>query len=362
VLADVGRALCAGLAVGLLALGLVLTGCGRKAAPQPPVIRVADQTRDLAVYQESVGAVLSWSYPSATTAGAPLPDIEAIQVWRAQMPPAQEPQGTSPRDRQVQFQVLESRGKQILSLDPAALEQATRGSGLVIRDDLAEWYAENREAWPLVLWYAVRTVCCGGVESQYSNIVRLEPQLPPNPPQSVTAEPGAEGIVVRWLPVEGKVQVERSPDGQAWDAISSGSVSGGELVDSAAGQGRTWRYRLRSVTELEGGGRVLGEPSSLVEVDYRDVYPPPAPENLICLPEGELVRLRWQPVAEVAGYRVQRRVDNGAWSVVVDSQQELDFVDVQPPLGRLTYAVRAVDAAGNQSEPGECTTVMGRTG
>ena len=39
-------ALAAATAVALL----VVPGCGRKAAPQPPVIRVAQQTRDLGVY------------------------------------------------------------------------------------------------------------------------------------------------------------------------------------------------------------------------------------------------------------------------------------------------------------------------
>ena len=65
-------------------MGLALsTGCGIKAPPQPPVIRVADPTRDLTIFQENRRAMLSWSYPASTTSGESLYDLETIEIWRA---------------------------------------------------------------------------------------------------------------------------------------------------------------------------------------------------------------------------------------------------------------------------------------
>ena len=84
--------------------------CGRKAPPLPPQIRVAEQTRDLSVLQKEKLAVLEWSYPSSTTAGGALDDVERIEVWRAALPLAQEPHGTSQRDRATKIQLLEARG------------------------------------------------------------------------------------------------------------------------------------------------------------------------------------------------------------------------------------------------------------
>ena len=60
----------------VVAITLGAVGCGKKADPQPPLVRRADTTRDLAAYQDANEVVLDWGYPSMTTAGGPLPDPE----------------------------------------------------------------------------------------------------------------------------------------------------------------------------------------------------------------------------------------------------------------------------------------------
>jgi hypothetical protein len=112
------------------------------------------------------------------------------------------------------------------------------------------------------------------------------------------------------------------------------------------------------VRAVAGSGRVVGEPGPAVAVEYADRYPPGAPTNLLCLPEGRLVRLRWDGAPEAAAYRVFRQVGNGIWAHVVDALHELEYEDSAPPPGNLTYAVKTVDAAGNESPPATCTTVV----
>lgn len=347
--------------VALVTAALVaLAGCGRKGPPLPPEIRLAEQTRDLAVYQEAEAAVLTLAYPAMTTAGGMLPDLEAVEVWRAHLPPAQEPRGTSTRERQVATQLLASRGELLRTLDRSELDAATRGPSLEIRDELSQWYEAHQGEMPLVLWYAVRSICCGGRPSSYSNIARLEPQLPPAPPSELTLAADATGVRLGWAAQEGLgVVVERSTDGQLWQPLTTEPVTAGEWLDDTAAQGQTLSYRLRSVRALDGGGRVVGAPGAPVEVEHLDLYPPPPPANLVCLPEGRSVHLRWEGSAEATLYRVLRQRDDGPWVHLDDRRKGPELTDATPPLGSLTYAVKAVDEAGNESEAARCATVVG---
>ncbi len=335
-----------------------LAGCGRKAPPMPPVIRKADQTRDLKVVQESEEAVLRWGYPSLTTAGGPLPDVEEVEVWRAALPVGQEP-AQGPGQEELQLQLLNAHGELIRRLDPSALELATRGPALEVRDDLVAWYEANKERMPLVIWYAVRTRCCGARQSAFSNIARLMPQPPPDPPEDLALEATEEGIVITWQVAEGMgALVERSTDGRQWQSITAQPVTDGTRRDRGVQQGRTWHYRLRAVRDLGKKGRVIGDPGASASIDYPDIFPPSLPSNLVCLPEGDMVRLRWQSAADASFYRIFRMRDAETWRQL-GIAEGTSFEDDEPPVGNLTYAVKSVDDAGNDSEATTCTTVMG---
>lgn len=349
------------LRLGVVALGglILAVGCGRKSVPLPPVVRKAEQTRDLAVYQEGEEAVLRFSYPSLTTAGGPLPDLQRVEVWRLALAPAQEPKGTSDRDRKVRVQLLNAQGEKIAVLGEAELDAATRGPTLVFRDDLAAWYAVNKDKMPLVLWYAVRSVCCGDRPSEFSNIARLEPQVPPPPPTNLSGEATLDAIILRWTPVEGTgTLVERAaPDG-TWQRVTATPLTDSSWRDTGARQGETWRYRLRAAHSTAAGSLVVGAPSPEVTVPYPDVYPPAAPANVVCLPEGGLVRLRWDAVPGAAGYRVYRQRAGGGWVHLAEEERGLELTDRDAPAGTVTYAVKAVDAAGNESDAASCTAVV----
>jgi hypothetical protein len=153
--------------------------------------------------------------------------------------------------------------------------------------------------------------------------------------------------------------VERSAEGEEWTELTSDAVVGTSFLDEGVEQNREWRYRIRAVRGTEGGGRVIGVPSMAIVVDYRDVYPPASPTNLVCLPEADRVEVRWETVPGAAWYRVERRAGEKPWRVLAERHEEISFVDTSPPLGDLSYAVEAVDEGGNISERSVCTTVIG---
>ena len=345
-----------------LAVLIVLSGCGKEGPPLPPEIRVAQRTSDLTAFQEGDDAVLKWSYPSLTTSGDSLTAIEAIQVWRATLPEGQEPPPpVSAQDRQLRRQLLEGEGEVIRELSPDEIAAITRGANLVYRDDLTQWrQSEGAEVESPVLWFGIRTICCRKRASELSNIVRLEPQVPPPPPINLELEASTDGIDVRWRQSDDLAAlVERSADGAAWTAVTEEPVRGDEWRDAKAVQGRSWSYRLRSVRRLEGGGEVVGEPSPPARVDHPDTYPPATPEGIVCLPEGAQVRVRWQAVVGQVTYRVSRHEGSAPAEVLAEGLQVVELTDPSPPLGALRYVVVAVDSAGNQSVAVDCTVVMG---
>jgi hypothetical protein len=344
-----------------LVLSAVFSGCGKEGAPLPPEIRVAERTTDLAAFQEGEKSVLRWSYPSMTTAGQNLPEIEEIHVWRAALPLGQEPPPPiSAQDRQMRRQLLESQGEVLYRLGPEEIAIVTRGPSIVIRDDLERWRKTVDDPTAYVLWYGVRTVCCRNRESELSNIARLEPQVSPEPPSDLVLEAGAGGIDVRWTPAAGTTTlVERSADGGVWKAVTVESVEGESWRDETAPQGQAWSYRLRSVIALPGGGKVVGDPSPPARVEHPDTYPPDVPSGIVCLPEGTHVRVRWQAVSSAVVYSVSRRFGDGTVEVLTEEHQLIEYTDTEAPLGELVYLVAAIDAAGNRSESASCNVVMG---
>jgi hypothetical protein len=338
-----------------------LFGCGKEGVPLPPEIRVAERTTDLTAFQEGNEAILRWSYPTTTTSGQNLTDLEEIQIWRAALPLGQEPPPPiSPQDRQMQRQLLEAQGEMLRALGPDEIANATRGSAILVHDDLELWRQTVEDPKLFVLWYGVRTVCCRHRSSELSNVARLEPQAPPDPPVDLALQAGAEGIDVRWTPAaDTKTLIERSADGAVWTAVTNEPVEGDSWRDEKAPQGQAWSYRLRSVIELPGGGLVVGQPSEPARVDHPDTYPPNAPSDVVCLPEGAQVRVRWQAVAGAVAYSVFREQGDEPIEVLTDDHRSVEFTDAAPPLGRLVYFVSARDAAGNRSDRASCLVVMG---
>jgi hypothetical protein len=136
-------------------------------------------------------------------------------------------------------------------------------------------------------------------------------------------------------------------------------VNGESWRDKEATQGQAWSYRLRSVIALPGGDFVVGQPSGPARIDHPDTYPPAAPTDVVCLPEGARVRVRWQAVASAVVYSVSRQHDVEAADILTDDHRSIEFTDQEPPLGELVYFVTARDAAGNRGEEASCVVVMG---
>jgi predicted small lipoprotein YifL len=325
---------------------LALASCGRKGPPLPPLREVPETTTDLAVFQEENQVVLRWSYPSLTRSGRPVGELSGIEVWKAVLPPGQEKALEGPQGAELKRQLLLARGKLLARLSGKELEAATRGELLEFREQVA--IPEGQAA--SFSLYAVRSRKGKGAVSEFSNVVSWQPQVPPPPPGELRAEPQPQGIALRWAgrPETG-FRVERRESEGPWSVL--GEVTGEAFFDRSALQGHRYAYRVRAVAR-----GVTGPPGEQVTVDYRDVYPPEVPANLVCLPEERRIVLRWEPSQEEGvRFKVFRRLGEGPWVHLEESLEATSYVDQDPPAGELTYAVKAVDRAGNESAAATCT-------
>src|SRR5882757_862338 len=87
-------------------LAVAVLACGKRGDPHPPVPVIPKATTDLLVAQRGPKVLLSWSYPSLTTAGKSMTGIKRIIVWRSveELPAATTaaPDSLSPAEQAIQ--------------------------------------------------------------------------------------------------------------------------------------------------------------------------------------------------------------------------------------------------------------------
>jgi hypothetical protein len=338
----------------LSAAVLATVGCGRKTVPLPPIIEVPETTSDLWGFQDGNDIFLGWSYPQLTRAGRPLYDLAQVEVWRLQLSPGQEQVGGGPAGEDLRRQLMLARGKLVARLEGTSLEEATRGKQLVYRERLPEVAPGTT---PPTLWYAVRSRRKDGTPSALSNFKVWQPRPVPPTPTDLVGKPQADGIALSWTPVPdvGYLVERRGSKAASWEAVSPVGIDKATFLDARAEKGQSWWYRVRSTLNM-----VASPPSGEIEVPYPDIYPPNPVASFLCLPEPGAVRLRWDASPEPnVRYKVFRRQGDGVWLHLEESFRGTEYTDASPPPGEVEYAVKAVDQAGNQSDPVYCKVRVG---
>ncbi len=195
--------------------------------------------------------------------------------------------------------------------------------------------------------------------------------------------PGTQGKALGGRRKAGSGQSTRGDshedDAAVWLKAAAGGQGVPEMVDGTVEEGARYRYTAVRSETVRVGGRTLevrSAPSAGVEMVWRDVYPPAAPQGLTALgyaagsePGGAssyAVDLVWEPVSDprVTGYVVVRqRLDAAGQAVGAVDRLSAEpvstpgFHDASAKAGeRYRYRVTAVDAKGNASSPAVADT------
>jgi hypothetical protein len=367
----------------LLLLIVLVIACGKRGDPHPPVPVIPKGTTDLLVTQRADQVILSWSYPSLTTAGRSLTDIRRITVYRyVEALPVPDPRTAAtiavdpsipepialftkiPTLAQAQFIKLSNR---VDSIEKANLGSASAGSKLVFIDRPQFRSADGR---PVRLTYAVVTEGATA-RGEYSNLATIVPLPVATPPAGLTATAKAEGVELKWNEPKTSVRGEEAPvilgyriyrnaPGESINEfavpINAPPVRGTTFLDTPSYGEHEYR-----VSAVAADGPVLqSDLSAPVKVTFKDLVAPPAPTSLTALIETKAVRLLWEPVdaSDLAGYRLYRSEgmghvdikDIGTVPLVNEIVTGTTYVDPNPNLGiAYRYAVTAVDKSGNES-------------
>lgn len=365
----------------LLAALLLVTACGKRGDPRPPVPVIPKATSDLVVTQRGDKVILSWSYPALTTAGRSLTDIRRIHVFRyiEELPvPAagRDPEATVageidptepepvalfrrlPQITAAQFAKLSGR---IESIEKANLPAASFGARLVYEDDPPFASTEGR---PVRVTYAVATES-PDARGDLSNLVTIVPLAVSTPPADVIATPAAEGIVLAWSAPTSAAKGSGAPVVRGYNVYRTTADGTPDIfatpVNPTPVEGTTYtdapaygdyEYRIRSVASTSP--LIESEPSAAVKATYRDVVAPPPPASITVLIETKATRLIWDAsdAPDLAGYHIYRREEPYRLKLTVGPARETQFVDISVDLGiTYSYEVTAVDKSGNESAP-----------
>jgi hypothetical protein len=348
---------------------------------------VPQPVADLAARQAGESVELTFTLPGATAEGEPLESPPDVEIFRAVVAAGTTPEKARPVAKLV-YTIPSALVDTYHVAEPDAAGRARmRFADPWPPDELA------RHAGALAV-YVVRTRASARRASQDSNVVavRLYPtaerigalhlaltesavELRWEPPaRLVTGAPVSALAAYRIYrgELEPGAEAEAAPDpGRArWKSPPAllGVAPAASFRDTQFEFGRTYVYTARSVVQHDFEA-VESADSPPAVVTPRDTFPPAAPANLVAVlvpatPEAPAhVELSWGISAktDLAGYRVYRSEEGAARARQCLTQNLLPtptFRDMGVAPGRrFTYAVAAVDRAGNESPHSEPVSV-----
>jgi hypothetical protein len=351
---------------------IVLSACGKRGDPHPPVPLIPHATSDLVVTQRGGKVTLAWSYPSVTTSGKALGKIRRVVVYRvieelpapsaAPVPPttttapastatsappstATAPAVPAPAVPQAvldaalpqpvalfakvppiaiaPFNRLKER---IDAIEESALPAATAGAKLTY-EDAPE--LQTKDGHPVRVDYAVVTEGLVA-RSDLSNIAFIVPLDVPVPPGDVVATAKPEGVVLTWTAPAQTISGAEKPKLFGYNVyrVNPGDVPGDldNPLNSAPIQEATYtdvpsygtfQYHVTAVAS-PFAPRVESDPSAAATATFKDLLPPPTPGGLNALVEPHAVQLVWDAVeaGDLAGYKVYRTEGTGTEKLV----------------------------------------------
>jgi hypothetical protein len=340
----------------LLIAGFLLTGCGKRRPPLPPVERVQQRTELLSGLQRGNQVILSWPAPPRNAPNSSVQSIRRVDVYRL----AEKP--TAPLAL-----TEEEFGARSTLIGSVTYDEIKKAKDTLTYTDTLELAGQ-----PTRLRYAIRYVNASGQRAAFSNFLLIEPAARiAKPPTLASIGYTETAITVTWQPpatnIDGSTPVNllgynvyrmdesQTEIGQA--PVNKALVSGAQFEDKEFKFGQNYRYVVRSVSLGTEGAQVESLNSNVQPVSPRDTFAPSAPGGISIAPgPGRLsIFFAFNQEPDVAGYYIYRSTDpnlpKDKWAKLNSSLWTKNtFQDENVESGKTYYYyLTAVDRAGNES-------------
>jgi hypothetical protein len=354
----------------------ILYGC---AAPGEPIERkppTPTPVTDLSASQSGNDVTLTFTLPHDSVEKREILKPISVDVYRnfEPAPPVNSPAAAAPTNPTL-----------LLTIPPAMVDRyAVQGRVRFVDSLSAEDFAPGgREA-----VYLVRTFVSPKKLSASSNVAALAVYPPANAIADLKTAFSRSGVTLSWTPPEKtligtalniafyrvyRAQMESGPNAGANPAANGDTEPANPKVpfariaeaasppytDTQTELGKTYVYSVRSVAQYPGG-QLESVDSNFATITPKDVFPPPAPQDLVVafVPAAggtaAYLDLSWSISAatDIAGYSVYRSDGPSSPSTRVNSELLLTpaFRDMNALPGRTYfYTVTAIDRSGNES-------------
>lgn len=390
----------------LLAAG----ACGKKGPPLPPLVKLPAAPADFAAERRGDTVDLLFTVPAANTDNtrpANLSRVDVYAITSREPLPADQIVKRGERVASVAVKTPRDPDNTIEEDEPAADMEPLEGTGLdqgaaarlaealdraavvpAAPVEPARRHAEiNGDRSAPVLAAAptmvTRSYVAVGVSSRdrkgpFSKTIPV-PMVPPPPEPSTPAVTYDEkAILVKWDAPAARAPIQPEPEGDELPSTPLGSppptisynvydatpksgavkltkapVAEPQYSDARIAWGAERCYIVRAV-ETVNGLAIESDARAPVCTTLRDTFPPAAPANLQSSPLEGAINLIWDAnsEADLAGYIVLRGLTPDAMTPITAAPIPVTtFLDQVPAGVRYTYAVQAVDTAGNASAP-----------
>lgn len=345
----------------LCLVAAVVSGCGKKGPPLPPLVLLPTAPADFSVSRRAADAVVRFTVPANNSDGSTPSDLDRVEVYAFDGPESTPPEvvvrrglkvGTILVNAPIDPDASQAEADEIKAKNPPG--GLDRGGKAMVTDRLPASVLSGEDR-------PVRTYLAVGVNHRGR---RGKPSataaVPLGPAPAAPAAPritfDEKAISLEWdaAPAADPHEFSLYRDDEA-SPVSEQPMAAVRYTDATPFEWGTARcYVLRTVRVVERVS-VESEPSARACVTPVDRFPPAPPAGLKTIAGEASVDLIWDasPEPDLAGYLVLRAIAPQPDPEPISQTlvTETTFHDQVPSGSRVVYAVQAVDKAGNRSAP-----------
>jgi hypothetical protein len=348
--------------IGAIAVALVAAGtpaCGKKGPPLPPLVKLPAAPGGFVAERRGSSVDILLSLPAANTDGTKPADLDRVDVYGFTGAASASPEEIYRRGARIGTVLVnppadpDESPEEQTRRRPAVPRGLDQGAAARLKEDLVGPVLEPGMARSYV-GVGINKRGRRGPLSKQTAVPLVEP--PPPPPEPMVRYDETE-ITLTWTsavePASKETHQYRIYDPTKPDApLTDRPLSDPQFVDRRIEWGAERCYAVRAVRTVETL-QVESDLSPSACVKLIDTFAPSAPGGLTAVAAQGAISLLWEAsgAPDLAGYLVFRAIApaTALTQLTPAPIQETTFTDQVMPGARVTYAVQAIDKAGNAS-------------